>query len=80
MPDMEACTPCGTCDVSSSNVDSMSEDQSTIPWRCPPAQTPRVSTMGGKPGAALSKGVVNKESQSLTHKFEAKAAGPYEVS
>ena len=43
----DACTPCGTIAARLSKVDQMSDDQSTTPWRCPPAHTPRVSTSGG---------------------------------
>ena len=58
----------------------MSDDQSTTPCRCPPAHTPRVSTSGGSiwPGCAAT-GSEKSDSQSLTHRFEYAAAGPYDV-
>eukprot|EP00966_Prymnesium_polylepis_P290711 6714268-Prymnesium_polylepis.1 len=80
MPEREACTPRLICACSSSKLLSTSDDQSTMPWRWPPAQTatPRVSTSGGTPVVAT--GSANALSQSLTQRLVATAAGPYDVS
>ena len=80
MPDMLACTPCGTCEASCSKELCMSLLQSTTPCRWPPAQTPRVSTRGGAawPGCAAT-GSENSASHSLTQRLEYDAAGPYDV-
>lgn len=78
MPLMDACTPSGICTVSSSNVDSMSDDQRTMPKRAAPAHAPRVSTSGVTAPSAAT-GAEKASSHEFTHRFENAAGGPYDV-